>query len=205
MKTVSLSGSLRESVGKKDAKKHRKEGKVPCVIYGGTEQIHFFTDETNFKGIIFTPHVYIVEITIGDKNYTAVLQDIQYHPVHDNILHADFLEIKPGKQVTIAVPVALEGTAPGVITGGKLIKKIRKIKIKALLEDLPDQLVVNISKLKIGDSILVSDVKNDKITFLDNPNAIIVGVFAARAAAGAEGAEEESAEESGSTEEKTEE
>ena len=206
MKTVSLSGALRENVGKKDAKKHRKEGKVPCVIYGGKEQIHFFTDETNFKGIIFTPHVYIVEITIGDKNYTAVLQDIQYHPVHDNILHADFLEIQPGKQVTIAVPVALEGTAPGVITGGKLVKKIRKIKIKALLEDLPDQLVVNISKLKIGDSILVSDVKNDKISFLDNPNSIIVGVFAARAAAGAEATdEEESTEGSESTEEKSEE
>ena len=180
MKTVSLSGSLRENVGKKDAKKHRKEGKVPCVIYGGKEQIHFYTEEKNFKGIVFTPNVYIIEIKIGEKTYTSILKDIQYHPVHDNILHADFLELVPGKPVSIAIPVELKGTAPGVIVGGRLIKKIRKIRVSALVEDLPDQLVLDISKLKIGDSIIVSDVDEDKLTFLENPNAMIVGVFTAR-------------------------
>ena len=181
MKTVSLSGSLRESVGKKDAKKHRKEGKVPCVIYGGKEQIHFVTDEKNFKDIVFTPNVYIIDLTVDDKKCQAILQDIQYHPVHDHILHADFLEVSPSKPVTIAIPVVLEGTAPGVIIGGRLIKKIRKIRVSALIQDLPDQLIIDISKLKIGDSIFVSDVKDDKLTFLENPNSIIVGVFTARA------------------------
>ena len=203
MKTVSMSGSLRESVGKKDAKKHRKEGKVPCVIYGGEKQIHFSTEEKNFKGIIFTPDVHIIELNVDGKNYTTILQDIQYHPVHDNILHADFLEVNPGKFVTIAIPVTLTGTAPGVITGGKLIKKIRKIKIKALLEDLPDQLVLDISKLKIGDSILVSDVENDKLTFLDNPNSIIVGVFAARTVVEEVEEEGEESEEGSETTEET--
>ncbi len=180
MKSVSMSGSLRENVGKKDAKKHRKEGKVPCVIYGGEEQIHFFTEEKNFKGIVFTPNVYIIELNIDGKTYSTILKDIQYHPVHDNILHADFLELNPSKAVSISIPVALKGTAPGVISGGRLIKKIRKIKVSALVEDLPDQLVIDISKLKIGDSILVSDVKDDKLTFLENPNSMIVGVFTAR-------------------------
>ncbi len=176
MKTVSLSGSLRESVGKKDAKKHRKEGKVPCVLYGGKEQIHFITEEKNFKPILFTPNVYIVDLNIGDKKFMAVLQDIQYHPVGDNILHADFLQVLPEKPVTISIPVAFTGVAPGVLSGGSLKKKIRKIKVKALVEDLPDQLVIDISKLKIGDSIRIADVANDKLTFLDNPNSMIVGV-----------------------------
>ncbi len=191
MKTVSLSGSLRESVGKKDAKKHRKEGRVPCVVYGGKEQIHFFTDEKNFKDIVFTPNVYIIDLTIGDKKCQAILQDIQYHPVHDHILHADFLEVSPSKPVTIAIPVVLEGTAPGVMIGGRLVKKIRKIKVSALVEDLPDQLVIDISKLKIGDSIFVADVQEDKLTFLDNPKSIIVGVFTARAVIEEEEEEEE--------------
>ena len=180
MKSVSLSGSLRENVGKKDAKKHRKEGRVPCVIYGGKEQIHFYTEEKNFKGIVFTPKVYIININIDDKKYTAILKDIQYHPVHDNILHADFLELTPNKPVSIAIPVELKGTSPGVINGGRLITKIRKIKVSALVEDLPDQLVIDISKLKIGDSVIISDVKDDKLTFLENPNSMIVGVFTAR-------------------------
>lgn len=191
MKTVSLSGSLRENVGKKDAKKHRKEGRVPCVIYGGKEQIHFYTEEKNFKGIVFTPNVYIIDLKIGDNNYTAILKDIQYHPLHDHILHADFLELSPSKPVSIAIPVTLTGTAPGVIVGGRLLKKIRKIRVSALIEDLPDQLVIDISKLNIGDSVLVSDVKKDKLTFLENSNSIIVGVFTARAVVEEEEEEEE--------------
>ena len=108
MKTVSLSGSLRENVGKKDAKKNRREGKVPCVLYGGKEQIHFQMEEKAFTKIVFTPEVFIINISIGDKQYQAILQDIQYHPVTDVILHADFLEILPGKHISIGVPVKLK-------------------------------------------------------------------------------------------------
>lgn len=180
MKTVSLSGSLRENVGKKDAKKHRKEGKVPCVLYGGKEQTHFIAEEKDFKKILFTPEVYIINLNIDGKEISAILQDIQYHPVTDRILHVDFLEVLAGKPVTIAIPIQMEGTAPGAIKGGRLLKKIRKITVKALVEDLPDQVVVDISKLDIGDKIRVKDLSEDKLAFLDNPNAIVVGVFSAR-------------------------
>ncbi len=202
MKTVSLSGSFRESVGKKDAKKQRKQGKVPCVLYGGAKQIHFVAEEKSFKNIIFTPDVHIIDLTINDKNFTVILQDIQYHPVNDNILHVDFLEIMPGKQVTIAIPIILKGNAIGVLNGGRLVKKIRKIRVNALIEDLPDQIVIDISKLKIGDSIRVSDMDNDKLSFLDNASSMIVAVFTARAVEVEE--EEEEGEEGEEGEESTE-
>lgn len=180
MKTVSLSGSLRENVGKKDAKKHRKLGKVPCVLYGGNEQIHFLAKEKDFKNIIFTPEVAIINLNIDGKEVSAVLQDVQYHPVTDLILHVDFLEILDGKPVTMGVPVKLEGTAPGVMKGGKLRLKIRKMRVNGLVEDLPDQVVIDISKLDIGDSVRVADIKNDKLSFKDHANSIVVGVFTAR-------------------------
>ena len=193
MKTVSMSGSLRESVGKKDAKRNRREGKVPCVIYGGKEQIKFVMEEKLFVKILFTDAVYLLKINLGGTVYDAVLQDIQYHPVSDRVLHADFLEILPGKKVTIAIPVKLEGVAPGVLKGGKLNKKLRKIKIKGLVEDLPDFITLNINDLNIGDSIKVRDIKNDKLEFLDTPNSVVVSVKTARGATAEEEAEEAAA------------
>jgi large subunit ribosomal protein L25 len=180
MKTVSLSGSLRENVGKKDAKKHRKLGKVPCVLYGGKEQTHFLAEEKDFKDIIFTPEVATIKLNIDGKEINAVLQDVQYHPVTDRILHVDFLEIFEGKKVSVAIPVILEGTAPGVMLGGKLRLKIRKMLVNGLVEDLPDQVVIDINKLSIGDSVRVMDIKNDKLSFIDHANSIVVGVFTAR-------------------------
>ena len=199
MKNVSLSGSPRENVGKKDAKKNRREGKVPCVLYGGKEQIHFIAEEKDFMKIIFTPEVFIIKLNINGNEKDVILQDIQYHPVTDRILHVDFLEIIPGKPVTIAIPVSLTGNAPGVIKGGKLKLKIRKMRVAGLAEDLPDQIVLDISELDIGNSIRVNEVENKNLRFLDNPTSIVVGVFAARGAAadeeeegeeGTEGAEE---------------
>ncbi len=194
MKTVSLSGSLRENVGKKDAKKNRREGKVPCVIYGGEKQIHFAIEEKSFKKIIFTPEVYLINIKVDGKEYQTILQDIQYHPVNDNILHADFLEITPEKPVTIAVPVKFEGVAPGVLQGGRLVKKIRKLKVSGLAEDLPDFIMLSIDKLDIGISIRVKDVVYKNLTFLDTPNAVIVAAKTARGMSEEELAEEEAAE-----------
>jgi large subunit ribosomal protein L25 len=191
MKTVSLSGSLRENVGKKDAKKLRKEGKVPCVIYGGKEQKHFFLDQKDFKPIIFTPEVFIIKIDLDGTTYETILQDIQYHPVSDFVLHADFLELAPGRPVTLAIPVKLEGTAPGVVKGGKLHLKLRKIRIKGLVEDMPEYIVLNISKLDIGKSIKVKDIPGEKLHFLDPANAVVVSVKAARGLTAAELAEEE--------------
>ncbi|MCK4360316.1 MAG: 50S ribosomal protein L25 [Bacteroidales bacterium] len=176
MKTVSMSGSLRENVGKKDAKMNRKLGKVPCVLYGGKEQIHFIADEKDFVKIIFTPEVFIIKLSINTKEYNAVLQDVQYHPVTDKILHVDFLEILSGKPVIIGLPVVIEGSAIGVLGGGQLVKKIRKLKVKALVEHLPDNIILDITNLDIGDSIRVKDIQRKNLEFLDIPNAEIVGV-----------------------------
>lgn len=180
MKSVSISGSPRENVGKKDAKKSRREGKVPCVLYGGKDQVHFITEETSFKKLVYTPDAYTVKLNISDKEYNAILQEIQYHPVSDSIIHADFLEIFPDKPVTIHIPVKVTGVAEGVLKGGRLIQKLRKVKIKALPQYFPDHIIVDISPLEIGDSIRVSDVKIDNATFLDSPTSVIVGVRVTR-------------------------
>ncbi len=196
MKSVSISGSLRKNVGKKDAKMHRKEGRVPCVLYGGKEQVHFAAPELEFKKIIFTPSVYIVELNIDGKKYRSVLQDVQYHPVTDKILHMDFLEIFEDKLVNIAVPVHFTGTPTGVLGGGRLMKKFRKLRIKGLPKNLPDEIVVDISKLNIGQSIKVNELKEENIEFLDIPTAMVVSVKTARGttAEDEETKEEESAE-----------
>ena len=131
MKSVSLSGSLRENVGKKDAKMHRKEFKVPCVLYGGKEQVHFVAEEKVLMKIMHTPVAHIFEVTVGGHKHSTIVQDVQYHPVSDRLLHADLLQILPGKPVTIGVPIVLTGTAPGVLRGGKLIKKMRKLAVRA--------------------------------------------------------------------------
>ena len=191
MKTVSMSGSPRENVGKKDAKRLRYQGDVPCVLYGGKDQVHFSMSEKSFKPIIFTPEVYLLKISINGTEYNAILQDIQYHPVTDKILHADFLEIIPGKPVIIGLPVIFTGKAPGILLGGRLVKKLRKLKIKALVEDLPDNILVDISKLNIGNSITIKDVSLENVEFLENINSEIVGVKTARGAAEDEEEEEE--------------
>lgn len=181
MKTVSLSGSLRENVGKKDAKKNRRIGKVPCVMYGGKEQLHFVVDEKSLKKIVFTPEVYIINLNIDGKIHDTILQEAQYHPVTDNFLHFDFLEILPDKQVIIGVPVKAEGTPTGVLKGGRFINKMRKLKVKAMAKDLPDFIPINTDDLDIGDSVKVMDIKLENVTFLDSPNSVIVGVRTARA------------------------
>ncbi len=182
METVSMSGSLRENVGKKDAKKNRREGKVPCVLYGGKEQLHFSMVEKDFKKIIFTAEVYLIKLNINGTEYNAILQDIQYHPVSDNILHADFFEITPGRPIIISIPVHPEGVAPGVLKGGKLYKKIRKLKVKGLPEYLPNHLTLSIDDLDIGDSIKVKDVKYENLEFLDTPTSVVLSVKTGRGA-----------------------
>lgn len=192
MKKVSLSGSLRENVGKKDAKKSRKMGNVPCVMYGGKEQIHFEIDSFAFGKIIFTPETFLVELNIDGKVYNALLQDVQYHPVSDSALHADFLEVVPGKPIITALPIRITGNSPGVIAGGKLQQKLRKMKIRGVVENLPEEIIVDISKLKIGDSIKVKAVVAEHVEFLDIPNSVVVMVKTAR---GGGALEEDEAEE----------
>lgn len=194
MKTIEVKGSLRETVGKKTSKILRKQEQVPCVIYGNGENVHFHTSEKSFKEIVFTPNAYLVNINIDGKIYNTVLRDIQYHPVSDKIIHADFYQVKEDHAVWMKIPVVLEGAAIGVLNGGKLVQKMRKVKIKALPGALPDDIKVNISKLAIGKSIKIGDLKTDGLDFLEADNAVVVLVKVARAAALAVGAVDEGAE-----------
>jgi large subunit ribosomal protein L25 len=186
MKAISLSGSARSNVGKTDAKALRKEGKVPCVLYGGKEQIHFSALEADFKPLLFTPDVHTIELNIDGNAYNAILQEVQYHPIKDSLLHADFLAVSEEKPVVIAIPVKVSGNSVGVRAGGKLTIKVRKLKVRGQINNLPDAIEVDISNLEIGQSIKIRDIKNDKLQFLDAPNVAVLSVNATRASRSAE-------------------
>ena len=182
MKQLSLSGSPRENVGKKDAAALRKQGKVPAVIYGGAGQVHFYFEENEAKKLVFTPKVFIVEIEIEGKKYKTILQDFQVHPVRDNIQHMDFLEVVEGKLVKIKLPVVLEGQARGVLNGGRLSRLFRTLLVEGKESDLPDAVTIDIAPLKIGEKIRVEDLKYPGIKFLDSESSVVVAVRAARGA-----------------------
>ncbi len=188
MKSVSISGSPRADVGKKDATALRNAKQIPCVLYGGKEQIHFAVAATEFKNLIYTPDVHTVDLDIAGKKYFAVLQEAQYHRVHDHLLHADFLEIVPGKPVTMNIPIRTSGTSPGVRNGGKLVKKLKTLRAKGLVEKMPDTITVAIDAMEIGHSVRVEDIKIDGITFLNASNITVVGVETTRAAVAEESA-----------------
>ncbi|MBP1673596.1 MAG: ribosomal protein L25/ral stress protein Ctc [Bacteroidetes bacterium] len=180
MKSVSMSGSLRGNVGKKDAKAQRSQGLVPCVMYGGEKQFTFVVDEKQFKDIIYTPEVKYAELEIEGQKYNAIIQDSQYHPITDALMHVDFLEVLPGKQVVIGIPVTIVGTSPGVLRGGKLVKKVRKLRVKGELSQIPEKIEVDITNLDIEDSFKVNDIKIDNLTIMENKAQIIVMVASTR-------------------------
>ena len=190
MNSVSLSGSLRENVGKKDAKKLRAQGLVPCVIYGNGREIRFYTEAKSFKTILFTPETYIIDFTINGQVCRTILQDIQYHPLSDEVLHADFLEVTEEKPITVTLPVRTEGTSPGVMRGGKLIVRIARLKVKGLIKDLPDFVIVNISELNVNQAIRVKDLAIENVTPLVAANNIVCDVKAKKSAVTEEETEE---------------
>ena len=190
MKKVSISGSPRVNVGKKDAKISRNNGLVPCVLYGGKEQKSFTVEEKPLMKILSSPDAYILELNLEERTTNCVIQETQFHKVSDRVIHVDFLEVFDNKPVIIEIPIKLSGTSPGVLSGGKLQTKIRKLKVKGLYTNLPDYIDVNISNLDIGNSIKVSELKFDNIEFLNNPNSVIVMVKLTRAAVSAAQGEE---------------
>ena len=190
MNSVSLSGSLRENVGKKDAKKLRAQGLVPCIIYGNGREVRFYTEEKSFKTILFTPETYIIDFTIEGQVYRTILQDIQYHPISDEVLHADFLEVTEEKPITVTLPVRTEGTSPGVMRGGKLKVRIPRLKVKGLIKDLPAIVVVNISELNVNQAIRVKDINIENVTPLVAANNIVCDVKAKKSAVTEEETEE---------------
>ncbi|SDQ21452.1 50S ribosomal protein L25/general stress protein Ctc [Flagellimonas zhangzhouensis] len=196
MKSITIKGSQRESVGKVSTKALRNAGKVPCVLYGGDKPMHFSAEELSFKDLVYTPNAYtaVIELESGEK-FDAVLQDIQFHPVTDKILHVDFYQLFEDKPITMNIPVRLEGNSPGVRNGGRLLFRKRKLAIKALPNLLPDFITVDISKLRIGGTIAVETILNDDYTILHPDSTAIVQVKASRTSvAGADDEEDEEAE-----------
>jgi len=183
MKSITIKGSERESVGKKATKALRNAGKVPCVVYGGEKPLHFAADELAFKNLVYTPNAHRVVVELEDGNkVNAIMQDIQFHPVTDKILHIDFYQSFADKELTMNIPVRLHGNSPGVRNGGRLLFRKRKLAIKALPDDLPDFFDIDISTLKIGDNITVESLLNDKFTILHPDTTVVVQVKMARAA-----------------------
>ena len=182
MKTIEIKSSLRTDLGKKSSKQIRKQGGVPCVIYGKEENIHFYADELSFKNLVYTHEAHLVKILVDDQEYNAVLKDIQFHPVSDKILHMDFVQIYENKPVVINIPVKITGTSAGVLAGGKLFIKKRNLKVKGFPKDLPEELTVDITNLKIQESIKVGDLAYDKIELLDPKKDAVAGVATSRVA-----------------------
>lgn len=180
MKSFELSVNKRESLTKQNTKKLRVEGMVPCVLYGGESNLHFYAPVLSFRDLIYTPDAHIVKINMDGATHEAIVQEVQFHPVTDKLLHIDFLEVSAGKPVVMHMPVKITGTSEGVKQGGKLITKVRKLKVRALAADLPNEITVDITPLQIGDSIRIGDLKVKGIEFLDSANNIIVGVRTTR-------------------------
>ncbi len=207
MKSISISGTTR-NIGKKETKALRREGMVPCVIYGGESEIHFSADERAFKSLVYSAEAYMVEIDVDGTVTKAIMKDVQFHPVTDRIEHMDFLELADDREVNLDIPVILKGNAIGVRNGGKLRSVLRSLSVRAIPADLPDAIEIDIEKLTIGQKISVGDIaSNAKFSILNTDKAIIVAVQRARGAVdddvedeegegeeGAEAASEESAE-----------
>ena len=185
MKSVSISGSLRENVGKKDAKAQRNQGMIPCVIYGGKDQKMFVVDERQFKDLLYTPEVRYAEVNINGDVRRAIVQETQFHPITDKLLHVDFLEVVDGKPITIELPFKVTGTSPGVLKGGLLKKRVRKIKVRGLLENIPEDITSDISSLDINDVTKISDIHVDNLEIVDNPNKVVIAVIPTRGSAAA--------------------
>jgi large subunit ribosomal protein L25 len=180
MKSITIQGQKRESVGKKSTQALRDAELVPCVVYGGEQPINFSTPEKSFKSLVYTPDAHTVVIELEGKKIDAVLQDIQFHPITDKILHVDFYQLSADKPVVMEVPVRITGRAKGVVAGGVLRQSFRKLKIKALPANLPDEIVVDVTPLRIGNKLYVGSIKNEAYTFLHPDNAVVAAVKMSR-------------------------
>lgn len=180
MKSITIQGQKRENVGKKSTKALRDAELVPCVVYGGQDPIHFSTEEKSFKNLVYTPDAHTVSIEVEGQTIPAVLQDIQFHPITDKILHVDFYQLSEDKPVVMEVPVRLVGRSKGVVAGGALRQSFRKLRLKAIPANLPDEIVVDVTPLKIGNKIYVGDIKTEGYSFMHPDNAVVVAVKMSR-------------------------
>lgn len=182
MKSITIKGSERESVGKKATKALRDAGQVPCVLYGGDKPVHFSAEEKAFKNLVYTPNAHTVVIEAGKNSFNAILQDIQVHPVSDRILHIDFFQLNESKEITMEVPVKVTGVSPGVLLGGVLRLNQRKLKVKALPKDLPDFVEADITPMEMGNKMYVTALASDKYKLMHPDNTVVAQVRISRAA-----------------------
>jgi len=194
MKSISIKGSKRESVGKKATKALRNAGQVPCVIYGGDQPMHFSAPELAFKGLVYTPDAHTVDIELEGATYRAILQDIQFHPVTDRILHVDFYQIFDDKEVMMLIPVKFVGSSKGVLNGGVLRKNNRTLRVKALPDNLPDFIEADITNLKIGNKLYVTALENEAYKFMHPDNTVVCQVRTSRNAVDVDDEDEEEGE-----------
>lgn len=181
MQSITIKGSKRESVGKAATKALRNAEKVPCVLYGGDQPVHFSADEAAFRNLVYTPNVYTATIELeGGETFKAILQDIQFHPVSDKILHIDFYQLHDDKEVTMNIPVKLVGSSKGVMIGGVLRHNLRRLKVKAIPANLPDFIEADITELEIGNKLYVTELKNDNYTLLHPDNTVVAQVRMSR-------------------------
>lgn len=191
MKKAQLSGSSRANVGKKDAKALRNAGLVPCVLYGNGTQTHFSIKDITIQKLVYNPDVFQIELDIDGKKASAVIQDLQQNPITDKVMHVDFLELDAKKPVKVGLPVRVVGSSRGVLAGGKLMQVFRRLRVEALPADLPEAITVDITKLRIGQSVRVKDLESDGLKLLEAKNAVVVSVKMARGASKAAEADEE--------------
>lgn len=182
MKTLELKGSLRTDLGKKATKALRKEELVPCELYGAGENIHFSVSEKDLNKLLFTPETFIVKFDVEGKVFTSVMREVQFHPVTDKPLHVDFFQVTEDKAFEVEVPIKVEGFAVGVQAGGKLAVNLRKLKVKALMKDLPEALPINVDELGLGKSIQIGSLAFENLELLNAKNAVVVQVKLTRAA-----------------------
>ncbi len=182
MKTILLKGELRSEVGTRTAKELRSKGMVPCVMYSnGKEGTHFAIYQADFKNLVYTPNAYKVQLNVEGTQYSAILQDIQFHPVSEAIIHADFMQVDESKKVVMEVPVRVVGNSPGVRAGGKLVKKINRLRVRGFLKDMPDFIDVSIDTLEIGQSAKVRVLSLENLEILDAPENAILSIKTTRA------------------------
>jgi len=180
MKTIEIKAVSRDQFGKKSSNSLRAERNVPCVMYREKENLHFYAHENAFRGLVYTPEVFLVNLIVDGKNYNAVMKDLQFHPVNDRILHIDFMQVTEGKPVVMDIPLQITGDSSGVKAGGKLRIKRRTLKVKGLVEDLPEHLSIDITDIGIGQSVKIGDLSYEKLEIIDNKRAMIVSVEVSR-------------------------
>jgi large subunit ribosomal protein L25 len=180
MKSIEIKAVSRDQFGKKSSNSLRAEGNVPCVMYREKENLHFYAHQNAFRGLVYTPEIFLVNLIVDGKSYNAVMKDLQFHPVTDNLLHIDFMQVYDDKPVIIDIPLKITGESSGVKAGGKLRIKRRSLKVKGLVKDLPEHLTIDITNIEIGQSVKIGDLSYDNLEVMDNKRAMIVSVDVSR-------------------------